>query len=709
MPEGVDINTIQSPPAYRHDLDGLRGVAIALVVAFHIFGNRVSGGVDIFLLLSGYFFLGSQLRYASRPRPSLQPWWPVWRTLRRLVPTLVLVAGAIVAAAWWRFPAWWQPEMLRQAAASIVYFQNWELINQGQNYAVAAEDVSPFQHLWSMAVQGQFYLLAIAFALTLAAFFRHRQHLIFPVAGPLLIAATLASFAYSIYLGNLDQELNYYSTLSRMWQMTLGGVLAIYGRSLAWPRFVREPLVTAGIIMVVTTGMLFDGGAVFPGPAALYPIGGAVLIILAGTRPTWSGALLNTRLSQWLGSIAYPFYVWHWPLLIAATILTDSTRPTAWVGLVVLAISIVCADLTHRLVERPLRQRHARPLAGDTPWRTGFSRATTSAPAALRGVAGVVVAAAAVFLMALVPLTHQAERAIAEGQLNPVTYPGALALTGADVPAGVSPRPNPFGVREAYPLAWRTGCITYQHQPSTVRPTHTSPEFGSVPCVFGDTESDTTVYLVGGSHSEQYSTVLDLVGKDLGFKLVPLMRQGCPLHLGPGEGIYEEGCLDYNKRAIDHLLKVKPDLVITTSTRPVSGTAQGPDVVPSNYTKAFDKLSAAGIPLVGLRDNPWGFDEDFKAMNRTTCAAAEDSDASCGVNRDLVYAQRDPAAAQFTVDKARYSIDTSSWFCTEDFCPAVIGNLYVYRDSNHLSEAYTLTLRDALERELSLIMRELRL
>ena len=81
---------------YRYDLDGLRGIAIALVVLYHVFVGRVSGGVDVFLLLSGYFFLGSQLRYAARPNASLNPWWPIWRTLRRLVPSLVLVILSLI-------------------------------------------------------------------------------------------------------------------------------------------------------------------------------------------------------------------------------------------------------------------------------------------------------------------------------------------------------------------------------------------------------------------------------------------------------------------------------------------------------------------------------------------------------------------------------------------------------------------------------------
>lgn len=159
---------------YRYDLDGLRGIAIALVVLYHVFVGRVSGGVDVFLLLSGYFFLGSQLRYAARPNASLNPWWPIWRTLRRLAPALVLVIGVSYVLVRVFTPKLMNTELTKQITATVFYYQNWELARQNADYAAASATTSPLQHMWSMAVQGQFYLMGIFFALGLAAFMRLR-------------------------------------------------------------------------------------------------------------------------------------------------------------------------------------------------------------------------------------------------------------------------------------------------------------------------------------------------------------------------------------------------------------------------------------------------------------------------------------------------------------------------------------------------------
>lgn len=220
-------------PSYRYDLDGLRGLAIALVVVFHVFVGRVSGGVDVFLLLSGYFFLGSQLRYASGDNASLNPWWPIWRTIRRIVPALALVVGITVILVLTTTPWLMNIELAQQITASLAYYQNWELTRQDAAYAAAAAEISPLQHLWSMAVQGQFYVLGIGFALLLAWALQNRRHLVQRVAGPILAIVTAISFAYASRFGLYGMSDNYYSTWSRMWELSLGAVLVIYGSKLA--------------------------------------------------------------------------------------------------------------------------------------------------------------------------------------------------------------------------------------------------------------------------------------------------------------------------------------------------------------------------------------------------------------------------------------------------------------------------------------------
>src|SRR5699024_9288950 len=155
--------------AYRHDIHGLRGLAIALVVAFHLWMGRVSGGVDVFLTLSGFFFLGSLMRGAADDRTSLNPLPHLKRLARRLYPALVVTVTATVAGTLLIKPPTQWSAILDQTAATLLYYQNWELAFTSQDYAAADATISPMQHLWSMSVQGQFYVLALVVVLGLTA------------------------------------------------------------------------------------------------------------------------------------------------------------------------------------------------------------------------------------------------------------------------------------------------------------------------------------------------------------------------------------------------------------------------------------------------------------------------------------------------------------------------------------------------------------
>src|SRR3954467_12418046 len=201
---------------YRHDLDGLRGVAIALVAVFHVWFGRVSGGVDVFLALSGFFFGGRLLRTALTPGASLWPVPEVTRLVRRLLPALVVVLAASALLTVLIQPQTRWETFADQSLACLGYYQNWELAGSCADYLRAGEAVSPLQHIWSMSVQGQFY---IAFLLLIAGcaflFQRRFSGRLAPYLRAafvtLLIALTVASFVYAIFAHQADQANAYYN------------------------------------------------------------------------------------------------------------------------------------------------------------------------------------------------------------------------------------------------------------------------------------------------------------------------------------------------------------------------------------------------------------------------------------------------------------------------------------------------------------------
>ncbi|MDO4630752.1 MAG: acyltransferase family protein [Corynebacterium sp.] len=673
---------------YRYDLDGLRGIAIAFVVLFHVFVGRVSGGVDVFLLLSGYFFLGAQLRYATREGANLNPWWPFWRTFRRLVPVLVVVLGATVLAVTLTTPELRNLNLATQLEACLGYYQNWALASQGAAYGAASNKVSPLQHLWSMAVQGQFYIFAITLATIVAIIARSlitagKTASPRRLAGPTLLLTTVASFGYATYLHFIDQSLNYYSTFSRMWELTLGALLALFATHVQLNTTLQKICSWVGIILVLTTGFVMDGVQQFPGPATLYPLGGAALVVLgSGRGVNW----LASRFMRWLGTIAYPLYLWHWPMLILVTVYYNKNQPSLIMGIIVIAVSLVLADLSHRLIEKPLQQHGKRPMAGEHRAIDALKQLKTSWAARFRLIGGILIAVL-VFVVAYVPnIWREDVQKASELRLDPTLYPGAAAIGAARIPE-VEPRPDPYLLADLVSPAWKDGCMAFLHDNPEEIVIDRYPE----KCVYGDKDAEKLAYVVGGSHAEQWMIALDELGKAHHFRVIPIVRQSCPAFAEDRDDGFSPECAIFNQKMLERLRTDKPSLVITNSTRPLLERGSFLDEAPISYRTLWDFLVKENISFVGLRDNPWFLNPDGTGQMVSECWEETQDLQKCGRPKQDIYTPTDPAA-QFLTAPNQVAVDTSKWFCPDNFCPPVIGNIYVYRDGNHMSDDYALTL-----------------
>ncbi|SER40257.1 acyltransferase family protein [Corynebacterium cystitidis] len=680
------MTSAQRKPTYRHDLDGLRGYAIALVVLFHVYVGRVSGGVDVFLLLSGFFFLGSQLRYALRRHASLNPWWPIWRTARRLLPALAVTLIATVIAVLTLAPELLTPELTQQFTAAAFYYLNWQLMAQDAAYSAASVDTSPLQHLWSMSVQGQFYLLGIVFALGVAWWIR-RFHtppeIVRRTVVIILLVATLLSFAWASRHGLIGTADNYYSTFSRMWEMTLGGLLAIVAHRLTIPSKFAAWTAGLGVVMITITGIVVPTSLAFPGPVALLPLVGAVLVITsAGDHPI--SRVLSSRPATWLGRIAYSLYLWHWPMLIITTAMTGHETPPVWLGTLVVAASLLLAHVTHRWVEEPLKQHRKRPTLVEKPIRD--AQLSLKLPTGRKRAAGGVVVAALMGAIVAVQPVWDSVTEDASKRLDPARYPGVMAQFGADIP-DVKPKPDPTLIAGMYPPIGGDGCMIGMHD--------SADEFRGDECIYGNPDAEATVVLVGGSHAEPYGIPLDSLGWQHNFRVIPFVRQQCPIMLGDDTGVLPE-CAAWSENAFQRIVELDPDLVVSTSTRPEGEFGHGPDFVPAGYIGFWQALDEHAIPFLGLRDNPWFFDAEKLPEDPNHCLIRTKDERVCSMHRDDVYAPVDPAQEIVADLNHVTAIDTADWFCTADYCSPIIGNIYVYRDTNHISNQFAASTEEVL-------------
>jgi peptidoglycan/LPS O-acetylase OafA/YrhL len=689
---------------YRHDLDGLRGVAIALVAAFHVWFGRVSGGVDVFLALSGFFFGGRLLRAALTPGAALSPGPELMRLVRRLLPALVVVLAAAAVLTILIQPETRWETFADQSLASLGYYQNWELASTASDYLRAGEAVSPLQHIWSMSVQGQFYVAFMALILGFAYLFRRKLGDHTRVAFiALLSTLTIASFIYAIFAHDADQTAAYYNSFARGWELLLGALVGALVPAVKWPMWVRTTVSVVALAAILSCGALIDGVKEFPGPLALVPVGATVLFILSAAnrmadphlmdsadRMPVPNRLLATAPFVSLGAMAYSLYLWHWPLLIFWLAYSENSQAGLFDGGAVLLVSGGLAWLTTRYVENPLRYRTATApkKTATVPIRTRLRRPTI--------MLGSVVTLLAVALTATSftwreHMTIQRENGKDLSGLSSLDYPGARALLNHVKVPKLPMRPTVLEAKSDLPPTTTDGCISDFDKVDVVN------------CTYGDKLATRTIALAGGSHAEHWVTALDLLGRLHHFKVVTYLKMGCPLTteevpLVMGDNRPYPNCHEWNERVMSRLLTDHPDFVFTTSTRPWN--IKPGDVMPGTYIGVWQAFADAGIPVLAMRDTPW-LVRDGKPYFPVDCLATGGDAISCGIKRAEVLSDHNPTedfVAQFPLLKP---LDMSDAVCREDFCRAAEGNVLLYRDSHHISTTYMRTMTTELGRQIA--------
>lgn len=663
----------------RDDLIGLSGVAVVMVVVCHLWFGRAAGGLDVLLVLSGFFTGGRVLRVigtASARTLAAE----AGRVVRRLVPPLVLVVAASAGLTVLVQPQTRWEAFADQTLAGLGFFQNWQLLGSADDYVQAGEAVTPLHHLWAVSVVGQFalalFLLAGAVIALTAVRGRGARRASLVVASGIAAAASLY---YALTTQSANPMLAYYSTAARAWELLVGVLAAALvagptGRT-RWPGWVRGGAAAVGVAAILVCGALTDRAVQSPGMWTLIPVTATVLVIVSaagGTPPRTSEYLRSAPLVA-VGAAAYPLYLWHWPLLIfwLATVNDDAVGLTD--GTVILGGAVVLALLT---------VRRAQP-----PWRRWPGMWMVSG-AVVALVAGVLVATS---LMWQGHVAHARASGAELGMLSIRDYPGAQALIENRPVAKLPMRPSALEADNDLPPSSIDHCVTG----------FTGAEVGT--CVYGDPKGARTIALAGGSHSEHWLTALHEIGRQHGFKVITYLKAGCPLttkRLPIIAGSFEAypSCRAWSDNALAQIIADRPDYVFFTSTRPI---LNGPgDYVPDYYLGIWDELSANGIPMLGIRDTPWMI-RDGWFFSPVDCLSNGGDADTCGLHRDEALAQRNPTLDHLAAYPLMKALDLTDAVCRPTICRAVEGNVLVYHDAHHLSAAYVRTLTNELTRQMS--------
>lgn len=344
---------------FRPEIQGLRSLAVLMVVVYHVFLDRISGGVDVFLMISAFLLTLAFVRREASGRPfDLAGHW--LHRFKRLIPAAAATILGTLVAAWVWLPASRWSEVVDEAWASLLYVQNWHLI-AGIGIEPASEAwwwSSPLVHFWSLSVQGQVFILW-PILLVGAAWVARRSGR--PYRAVIAVAFGLVfvtSLVFSIRGAAVDPYSAYFDTRARLWEFAAGSLLALASPFVRLGSAVRVLMGWVGVVAMLVAGVAIPEEEPFPGYVALWPVLAAALVITAGQTGSRAGAdrVLGSRPLAWLGGRSYALFLVHFPVLAIYLSVVGEGETTLAAGLVVIAVSIALAALVTAVVEEPLRR-----------------------------------------------------------------------------------------------------------------------------------------------------------------------------------------------------------------------------------------------------------------------------------------------------------------------------------------------------------------
>jgi peptidoglycan/LPS O-acetylase OafA/YrhL len=668
---------------WRADIQGLRAIAVVMVVVYHVWPTVMSGGfvgVDVFFVISGFLISGLLLRQPPRSAGDLVEFWA--RRVRRLLPASLLVlicslVGVLAVApdSQWRANA-------REAISSALYFENWQLVSASVDYLRADDPPTVFQHFWSLSVEEQFYVFWPLLVLAIAVLSRRTRLPTSVAASGGMALIVISSFLLSARLTVSSPTTAYFSTPVRAWEFGLGGLLAVVVRFRGSgeppaPR-VRSILGWCGLVAIVGSAFSLRDSTAFPGWIAAVPVLGCVAVIAAEStsKSTGLGWLLSRKPALFLGDISYSLYLWHWPLIILLPYISGQRLGALDRAAVVLG-SVVLAALTKTFVEDPLRRR--RSLVGAHPFQFA--------------AAGMLVVAAVSFgvFHEVDGRRAEARRAVAAAEESGGECFGAGALDrGVETCPPVARDqivPAPAEAAEDRTTAYADNCFNYRPFPDMTT------------CFYGDPGASRSIALVGNSHAGHWLTTLQSLMVDEDFNLTTYIASNCNItttRMKWEPASDGAACLEWAGRVIDETLSGRFDLVVTAAIQiPLPLGSDNPEqayeMARVGHVEALNTWIENGVNVLVIRDTPrtpsgFGTVPDCVAVRSDPVAACSGPRAEW-IRPDPLYDAAVEVAGRYVS-----AADLTELFCTVDTCFGVVGGVITLYDEHHITATFGRTM-----------------
>lgn len=671
---------------FRADIQGLRALAVGVVLLYHLWPNHFVGGfigVDVFFVISGFLITSHLIKSPPKNWRDVRDFWA--RRIRRLLPASLLVLFAVGVATYLVAPQSIWVDTGRQIFSAAVYVVNWDFASSSIDYLAADNAPSPIQHFWSLSVEEQFYFLwpvIIGLAFLIGTKVKRPKQ----VVGFTIVGIFVASLSFSIWFTVVQPAMAYFITPTRMWEMGTGGLVAVF---VSYVRPKRVPFSSligwVGLAGIVAGTFLIRADMPFPGYIALVPVLSTALVILADSRGRFSVLLpLSLRPVRFLGDISYSVYLWHWPLIVLVPYLSEKLGAGASlteldkVGIIVVALVAAWASTTW--IEN--RFRKTSLLHG--PKNTfGFAIMAMALVGAL-GLSQMWVSNR---------IVEQNNDSLETALSDPDSCLGAASLL-----PGAKDNPKcedtdsllmePAAAKKDKSKAYADGC--WSSSPYTDRPE----------CTYGDGEKQ--VALVGNSHAGHWLPALERLAEKNDWTITTFLASNCsistlPQDLGTPEGV--KGCQEYADWVVDRTTSGGFDAVITSERQstPLEGMSweETEKQAPAGHKDILNSWIEAKLDVVVIRDTPYPGGDDIQVPD---CVAThEDEIEDCSGTPKSWYWMDPLAASAKTIESKQMSIIyPEDWLCPDGRCEPVIGGVITYFDTAHITATYARTLAPQL-------------
>ena len=674
LPDGDEAGTPPHDRPFRPDVQGLRAVAVLLVVLYHAKAPILTGGfvgVDVFFVISGFVITGVLLRERTTTNStSLTSFYA--RRARRILPAASLVIVVTVVATYLLQGFLRGDEVAVDGRWAAIFLANFHEIAVGNNYLGAMGTPTPLLHYWSLAVEEQFYLvypLLFAAIAALASLRRRRGALL-----AALLVVVVASFAWSVIETSSSPVTAFYSPLTRAWELGMGGVVALLG-----PQLRRLPSGTAavvswlGLAAIGIAAVTISGSTPFPGSAAAIPVLGCAAVIAGGMAAPRAGAelLLGIRPALFVGAISFSLYLWHFPLLVLAQQQQRSPLRATERAVLILA-AILLAWLTVTFIENPIR--HSKALRASV-WRSL--------------VVGLALILATLGICTALIDTH------AGG--GTTTVPGPSTASWATLQGQIAEASHATAVPTRYTPPLISIPSEVLHGPNIPDRCVAADNNLTTPCLLGDPTATRTMVLLGDSQAMMWSTAFETIAAHDHWRFVILGRDGCPPWLTPNlAGSAGAPCGAFHRYAQAVIERLHPSVVFLTGAEspqlPVAADAAG-------LKALLARLSGHAGRSALLSPIPW-FQGEYKGLSPPECIAEHESSLqACTLSVATLEASYGDFARQMATTATSAGaavVPVRSLFCTPEVCPVLVAHRVVYQDRVHMTWQYARYVTPAL-------------